>query len=480
MLVYKATVSASFIKDAHVAGVLQGQGRPLASVEFMENLWQSYPDTPAVTDAYLALADALYALAPRAHEVEELKASRLTHDELMLIAIRILANYLTLYPEDPAADDAALNLVNAYLALKDFRSTVELCRALKVRFPQSPFLDSFEYVEALAQWNLGSHNEAIALATRVAEKVYTLPDGTKKPSDNRDLALYIVSQIWHARGRPAQAIEFYTKVKDKFADAAEAVDYFERKDIQLDEVTTFEPGSEPSVTIRYRNIADAHLLVYRVDLMTLYLTEKNLSRITKVNLAGIRPAIEPIAVPLGDGKDYAQKERTVPLKVRESGAYLVICRGGDLHASGMVLVTALKLEVQEDAVSGRVRVNVMDRKTGTYLKGVHVKVIGSENKDFVAGETDLRGVFVADIIQGTATVIARDAAGQFAFYRGTQPLLMAAARASAGEGVEIRAAAEYLLNVSGSNEALQQARQAKQKALYRLEQKGVEVQSVWQ
>ena len=47
--------------------------------------------------------------------------------------------------------------------------------------------------------------------------------------------------------------------------------------------------------------------------------------------------------------------------------------------------------MQEDEVSGRVRVNVMDRATGKYLKDVHVKVIGSENTDFLSGETDLLG-----------------------------------------------------------------------------------------
>lgn len=475
MLVYKATVSASFVKDAHIAGVLQGQGRPLASVEFMKGLWQSYPDTPAVTDAYLALADMVYTLAPRASEVEEVKAAKLTHDELMLMSIRILVNYLTLYPEDPSADDAALNLVNAYLKLKDFKSTVSLCRALKGRFAESSFLDSFEYVEALAQWNLANYEEAIDLATKVAEKVYTLPDGTQKPSDNRDLAVYIVGQIWHARGRPAQAIEFYTKVKDKFADAAEAISYFERRDISLDEVATFEPGVEPSVTIKYRNIPDVHLLVYRVDLMTLYLTEKNLSRITKVNLAGISPALEPVTVHLGDGRDYAEKETKVALKVQDSGAYLVICRGGDLHASGMVLLTPVKLEVQEDPASGRVRVNAMDRKTGTYLKDVHVKVIGSQNRDFVAGETDLRGVFVADGIRGTATVIARDAAGQFAFYRGTEPLMAPPPRPVRGAKAEV----EYMENVAGENARLQSGRAARQQELYQTQQKGVQVQSFW-
>lgn len=52
-----------------------------------------------------------------------------------------------------------------------------------------------------------------------------------------------------------------------------------------------------------------------------------------------------------------------------------------------------------------------------YLSDVHVKVIGSRNSDFNSGETDLRGVFVAQSIQGTSTVIA-SAGDRYAFFRG--------------------------------------------------------------
>ena len=107
----------------------------------------------------------------------------------------------------------------------------------------------------------------------------------------------------------------------------------------------------------------------------------------------------------------------MPLK--DEGAYLVVCRGDDLHASGLVLVTPLAVEVQEDAVSGRVRTTVKDVKADRYVNNVQVKVIGSGNDDFVAGDTDLRGVFVADGIHGRSTVIARAEPSRYAFFRGT-------------------------------------------------------------
>jgi len=48
-----------------------------------------------------------------------------------------------------------------------------------------------------------------------------------------------------------------------------------------------------------------------------------------------------------------------------------------------------------------------------------VRVIGSGNSEFVAGDTDLRGVFVAQSIQGTSTVIAQADGDRYAFFRGT-------------------------------------------------------------
>jgi alpha-2-macroglobulin len=136
-----------------------------------------------------------------------------------------------------------------------------------------------------------------------------------------------------------------------------------------------------------------------------------------VQLAGIRPESEE-TIPLGDGKDYVEKERRIPLKLKDEAAYLVICRGDDLFASGMVLITPLKIEIQEDVASGRVRANVLDTSKGGYRPEVHVKAIGSADQEFRSGETDLRGLFIADNLRGRSTVIAREGESRYAFFRG--------------------------------------------------------------
>ena len=136
-----------------------------------------------------------------------------------------------------------------------------------------------------------------------------------------------------------------------------------------------------------------------------------------VQLAGIQPEHEQTTA-LGNGQDYVEKERKVALPLKDEAAYLIICRGDDLFTSGMVLITPLKIEVQEDPASGRVRANVLDTLKGGYRPDVHVKAIGSADTEFRSGETDLRGLFVADNVHGKATVIAREGESRYAFFRG--------------------------------------------------------------
>lgn len=188
----------------------------------------------------------------------------------------------------------------------------------------------------------------------------------------------------------------------------------------MDEVTTFKPSEKPEVNIRFRNIKEAYLQIYKVDLMKLYLREKNLSSITKVHLAGIEPEFE-MNFNLGDGKDYRDREHKATLPMKDEGAYLVICRGDDLFTSSMVLITPLKIEIQETPAAGSLRVNVRDTVNNGYQAKVYVKAIGAQDNEFKSGDTDLRGIFVAEGLNGAATVIARQD-GRYAFYRGTTHL----------------------------------------------------------
>jgi tetratricopeptide (TPR) repeat protein len=172
-------------------------------------------------------------------------------------------------------------MANAFFALEDYKTVVTVAERFQKRYPKSTFVSSFQYMAALGHfWQL-HYEEALASAAPVS-------DGDSK---DRDYARYITAQIHHAQGAPGEAISWYRKVEKLYPDAKEAIGYFEEEKISLDEVSTFKPGEKVELKLKFRNIKEAYLQIYKVDLMKLYLREKNLSNITKVHLAGIEPEL---------------------------------------------------------------------------------------------------------------------------------------------------------------------------------------------
>lgn len=483
-LVFRATIDASFVSDSNISAVLEDAGQFLGSIDYQEDLWREYPDTAQVTSAYFAISQALYQKAPRAHEMaEQARQLALARGEdpneieempskvdMLEETIRILSEFLTLYPTNPLADDAAFSTANAFLDLKQYETVIELCEGYRERFADSEqYASGFQYMIALGHFWQRHHEQALEAAKVVA----------KGHSKDRVFARYIVGQIYHAEGKPADAIQWYSTVETEYADAKQAIDYFTRKNIALDEVNILRPGKPVKLTLTYRNIRQAFCQVYRVDLMKLYLREKNLSNITKVNLAGIEPLVEK-TIKLGDGKDYVDKERTVTLELEDEGAYLVICRGDDLFASGLALITPLKIEIQEDAKSGRVRANVINAVEDRYVPEVHVKAIGSADREFRSGETDLRGIFVADGIRGKATVIARAGDARYAFYRGDKWLgAPKQQRPRPQPKARSDEKLDYQSNLRSQNQMMQRANFKKFDRFRRQPGKGVQMKNAW-
>jgi tetratricopeptide (TPR) repeat protein len=526
-LIYRATADASFANDTAGGGVLQDEGNFLESIDFLEDLWREYPDTPQVESICYAISQTLYGKADAAGSIRPRRGGgRVTRDDVIRETIGLIERFLALYPESPIADEASYSLANAYLDLDDFQTVVRRTEQMIELFPKSKWLDRYRYIQALAFFNLADFERARELAQQVAEATYRDEQGVVRPSPNKWLALYIIGQIYHAQGKTADALDFYKKVKEHFSDAAEAISYFEQKFAELPEVTIFHPDQDgfreadewqrhlrnevrpekpahrvkpaalhekPFVQLDYRNIKSAVLQVYRVDLMKLALVEKNLTEITAVNLAGIKPLVEK-TVALGDGHDYVDKSVRIELDLPDvasegdqletsptgcTGAYLVICRADELFASGLVLVTPLALEVQEDLAAQRVRVTTLDAISRSGLKNVHVKVIGTNMDRFVSGESDLRGVYVADAVSGYPTAIARDGEGHFAFYRSEGALLAMAAPVSPPpvEKPPPRGKAEYRKHLEAENRALQTIRGQELKGMFKQQQRGVQVQN---
>ena len=397
----------------------------------MSGLVRDYPPEGYVAAATYALAQQVAAKAPEAAADPKLRQEKTNRVDLLRRAWTMLEGFSTAWPDDPAADQAAFASASTLLDLKAYHEAAAACQRYAQRFAQSDLLDSYWYIIGYCQFALGRSEAALEMCGKVAEARHIdKATGREIESPNKWQAIYILGQVYHGLGEAANAIREYRRVEDRFADAKEAIAYFLRKAIDLPEVTTIKPGEPAQVELKFRNIAVCDVKVYRIDLMKFSLLRRNLAGIAQINLAGIRP-LHDTSVALGNGQDYRDRTRKLDLPLKDEGAYMVVCRGDDMHASGLVLVTPLAVEVQEDAVSGRVRTTVKDVKADRYLRNVDVKVIGSNNNDFVSGDTDLRGVFVADGIKGRSTVIARVEPSRYAFYRGVTYLALPAPAAVA-------------------------------------------------
>ena len=261
--------------------------------------------------------------------------------------------------------------------------------------------------------------------------------GGMRASGLKDRAVFLRGQILHATGDPRGAIVEYEKVKQLFADAADAILSFRRKALALPPSVTVNGDAPAEIVVSSRNLSKAELRVYRVDLMRLYLMERNLDRMTGIDLAGIAPMLTR-EVALGPGEDFLDRETKLPLALPERGAYLVVLRSAGeagiepIAATSLVLRTDLKMELREDSEAGRVWVNVRDAK-GAGVPHADVRIVGSGDSSVKIGATDLRGVFTGEGIHGRVTVVVQTAADKnakntdpksssFAFYRGTLAL----------------------------------------------------------
>ncbi|MEO6808597.1 MAG: MG2 domain-containing protein, partial [Isosphaeraceae bacterium] len=303
-LVWRATAEASYLEDARVGEVLRQRGKTLEGVAFLLDLWREYPGTASIEADFFGLSQVLASLATRAVNDpglrRELLDAGVSRDDLLTQEVRLIQAFLTLSPKSPLADEASLALTGAFLEREDYESVVTLSKRFAGLYPKSTFLDSFQYSEALGLFHLGQYDRAINVAEAIAKATYKDASGVDQPSPNKWQALYILGQIYDARRRPSQAVAYYKRVADRFTDAADAVRDLTRKALTLPEVSVLRPTETPKpggvglrsmpfeqavaplntakskVELAYRNIAEADVKVYPVDLMRLYLARRSL------------------------------------------------------------------------------------------------------------------------------------------------------------------------------------------------------------
>ena len=219
-LVYRAATAASFNNDSSISAVLEDEGRFLGSIDFQERIFREYPDTAEVVSSFFALSQLLYQKAPKAHELP--KEDNLQPERIAMLkrTAELLFSFLAMYPRDPLADDAGFSLANCLLTLKNYPLVVDLGNEFAKKYADSPLAPSFQYITALGLFWRNQYADALAAANVVA-------GGDSK---DRDLARYILGQIYHAEGKPKEAIDWYSRVKELYPDAARSDRLFRKED----------------------------------------------------------------------------------------------------------------------------------------------------------------------------------------------------------------------------------------------------------
>jgi len=412
--IFLAVMQETFGRDLQVAGVLE-QRNQKASLMLLLRLVMEYPDLPPVLAAEQTLTDQALSLSSQASA----RNLAISPAQLSIFGIQILRQFLYIHGDDPTASDAGLNLVSAFLDLQDWQSAAEVSGILAEVFRDSQHLDSFRYTRAVALWSLNQQDEALELLQKIADAQYSTPAGGTRPSENRELALYIIGQIHHAANRTTDAKKYYEEVSDLFEDAAASLARFRARELQLDEISEFRPGETVEIELRYRNIEEAEILAYKVNLMTLALREQDLSRVTEVNLSGISPTVRSTVElgKIGAGGGAMKVDQMVTLPIDELGAYLIIVRGNDVHTSGLVLINQMELVVEDN--QGSLRIQSIDPVIDTLIPDVQVRVL--DQGAIQSGSTDRRGLYISESRGTSATVIARRGTSDYAFFRGTSP-----------------------------------------------------------
>ena len=426
----RAAVEGSFTRESGVAGFLDKQGEFLRSVGHMGRLLRDYPPEPYVAEAEMELAQRVYAKAGEVQSTASPTQSptcsrpcKLQREALIARAWQKLDSFLAGFPTDAAADQAAFAAANALLDLKRYADAGQAAGDYARRYPKSDLLDSYWYIMAYCDFAAGRHASAIDMCRKVAQAQHLDKEsGRMVDSPNKNRAIYILGQIYQSLGQRGNAIREYRRVEDRIADAKSSASYFLRKQISLPNCTTLQPGKAAEVELGFRNISACHVNVYRVDLMKFCEAAQAQGDLSQVNLAGIRPLYADTVALVG-GKDYCDHMQKLALPLKKEGAYLVVCRGDDLYASGLVLISPLEIESRFDSVAGQIRVFVKDASTGQYVGDAQIRImprlgLGVAN---LTGTTDFRGVFAGNCPAVAATIVAQAAGGRYAYFATLPP-----------------------------------------------------------
>ncbi len=400
----RGAADALFMREVRQVGMLLNEEEVAEAIRLFDRLAGAYPASAQNALARYAFSQRLFSRADRMADGEALPG--FDRPGLLGAVSEQMSRYLAEFPDHPHASDAFLSLASAHLERDDFDESIAWGRAGLARHPESDMAPAIRYFLAFAHFRRGHFDEAMRLCQEVAKN--------SEDDDNGAMANYIMAQIHHARGDIQRARELYEKVESRFRDAAETLADFERERFELPELINVPVGREVVLPLQVQNIRRVDLRAYPVDLPRLVRLKGSLAKFSDINLAGIQPVwSRTLEVPQSDGRIQSIDVRPT---LGQRGAFLVLARAGARVTHALVLRDSLRLDVTQNPSESRIRVTVRDSR-GRPVPGARVLLRGSESSRFLAGNTDLRGIFVANEVDGTVTVVGSHQ-GAFGLFRG--------------------------------------------------------------
>ena len=388
----RGVADATLLSELHLVGVLEGCDELAEALNLFRSQLNIFPASETLAQALYSFSQVIYDRADRARD--QGPPPGFDRASLLDQVIDLQARFAGLFPGNPDFPAAVYSLASAQLERGRPGAAAAWCDAGLRRGGDNGLADELAYLRAFATFRDGDYDRALELCQQVQQH--------SEDTESREMATYIMAQIYHARGQLQRALPLYRKVRDRFRDAAETLIEVQRQSLQAPQVVTVS-RRRPVLTVLSRNIDSITLRAFRIDPMRLLLSKNHLDGMEEVNLSGIHPVVSRhLKI---DGAALVARETDLALPLRQRGAYLVILRGGNQVASSLVLVEGLQLQVSPVSGGGRLRLQVQ-RSSGGPAAGARIQVLADEGTRLVVGQADLRGVFVTADISGPVTAVA--------------------------------------------------------------------------
>ena len=395
ILVWRATTEASYLEDARVGEVLRQRGKTLEGIAFLLDLWREYPVHGVDPERLLRPGAGRRRASPARPRptrpsARELAAAGATRSDLLLQAIRLDQAFLAQSPEGPAGRRGEPGPGRRVPRPGGLRRRGEALAALRRALPQEHVPGQLPVLRGpgpvpprrVRPRDRGGRDDRRRRPTRT-------PTASTSPARTSGRPSTSSARSTTPAASRRKALAYYERVADRFTDAAGAVKALTRKELKLPEVSVdparprrggrgrgrppqrcppqkpddAKPRTRTAAKLDYRNIADGRRegLSRRPDAAVPDPPQPRRRSPGSTWPGSSRCTRRRSSSATARTSTTRSGRSTCPLK--KEGAYLVMVRGDDLYASGIVLVSPLELEVLEEPESGRVRVTVRDART---------------------------------------------------------------------------------------------------------------------